>query len=209
MPKVSILAGDYSKVDAAKGFSTYAGDTPPKGVYRTKATMWKIVDNSAGDQMLKIIFEIAEPKGSKKAKYNGYAIWHNSNLTEKGAPFANAMLDALGIPRKAVWGGGIITSKDDVEKIIKIGGKSPLGLEVMVSTARREYPKGSGDFSLNIVTFLGKPEEADEDSDDDDDEDDDEDEKPAKSKPSKSKSDDDDDEDDDDDDEDDEDDDSF
>lgn len=180
MPKVKIAAGDFSGVDAAVGFNDYVGPTPPKGVYRTKTTLWRLTTNSKGDQMFKIIFTIDEPKGSKNAKYNGYAIWHNANLTQKSAPFVNAMLDALGVSRKAVWVAGVVTSRENPEDVVKIGGKSPIGLVVAISTRRKEYPVGSGEWQLEARTFLEASEadlsEVDEDDDDDEDfEDDDED----------------------------------
>lgn len=169
MPKVKIQAGaNLASVDAAKGF--YAGDVPPRGLYRCRTKLFKLVENASGNQMFKIVFEIAEPKGSKKSKYNGYGIWHNANLTEKSAPFVNAMLDALEIPRKAVWGGVVVTSKNDDEKVLKIGTKSVLDIEVMVNTKREQY---KGDDKLTAVSFLPATEASEDADEDDDDEDED------------------------------------
>lgn len=194
MPKIKIQAGaNLASVDAAKGF--YAGDVPPRGLYRCRTKLFKIVENSSGNQMFKIVFEIAEPKGSKKSKYNGYGIWHNANLTEKSAPFVNAMLDALEIPRKAVWGGVVITSKTDDEKVLKIGSKSVLDIEVLVNTKREQY---KGDDKLTAVSFLPASAADEDDESDDEDEDEDED-SPETDEDDDEDSDDDDDEDEDDD----------
>ena len=173
MPKVNLNVKDYSDVDAAEGFNNYAGPTPPKGAYICKTGLFRIVDNSSGDPMFKIIFEIAEPKGSKKAQYNGYAIWHNANITQQGAPYLNAMLDALGLPRKAVWSGaagGIVTSKENPEDVVKIGGTKVRGIEVFVTTKRDNYPVGSDEWNLKATSFSSiddVPDRPEEDDDDD------------------------------------------
>lgn len=167
MPKINI-GTDYSGVDAAEGFSDYAGPTPPKGLYRTVVSKWWLVKNKNDDPMFRVILEIAEPKGSEKHRYNGYAIWHNVNLTAKSAPFANAFFDALGVARKAVWTGGIVVSQKDDTVVGKIGDKKIAGLSVKVNTRRKEYPVGSGDYKLEGASFL--PDTAKALSDDDGDE---------------------------------------
>lgn len=172
MPRITINVGDFSGVKAAQGFNNYDGPTPPAGSYRIKTGLFRIVTNSSDDPMFKIVLEIAEPKSSEKAKYNGYAIWHNANITEKSAPFTNAMLDALGIDRKAVWAGadgGIVTFKEKPEDVKKIGTKLVKGLEALVTTKRAEYPPGSGQFKLEATSFAAAQAvdpDADPDADD-------------------------------------------
>lgn len=151
MPKISI-GKDFSKTDAAVGFDTYAGPTPPKGVYDTKVTYARLTTNSNDDYMVKMIFTVDEAKGSPKAKFNGYAIWHNANLTEVSAPYVNAMLDALGVNRKKFWDGLVVDPKDG-ETITKFGDKKPDTLRALVTTKRREYPVGSGEWNLSTVSF--------------------------------------------------------
>lgn len=153
MPKVNI-GTDYSGVDAAEGFSDYSGPVPPKGLYRCNVSKWWLVKNRNDENMFKVILEIAEPKGSEKHRFNGYAIWHNVNLTAKSAPFANAFFDALGISRKAVWTGGIVVSQKDDTVVGKIGDKKIAGLSVKVNAKLREFPKDSGDYNLNAASFL-------------------------------------------------------
>lgn len=143
MPKAVINAGDFTGTNAAEGFSEYDGPTPPKGSYKCKVSRWWLKDNSKGDKMFKIVLVIAEPKSSEKARYNGYAIWHNANLTNVGAPFANAMLDAMGLSRAAVWkgeDGGVIVSKKDDEVVGRIGGRNIADLPVtVIGTRKRRY----------------------------------------------------------------------
>lgn len=173
MPKARIKVGDFSGVKATAGFTTYDGPVPPKGLYHVRAKLWKLVENKSGNAMFKILLEINEPKGSDKAKYNGYAIWHNANLTEQGAPYINAMLDAFDINRKGVWangGAGILLSREDTERVVSIAKKKVDGLEVLVTTKRDEWPKGSGDFSLKAVSFAPLNEADDDGGSDDDDE---------------------------------------
>ncbi len=131
MPLAKVKLGEFADIDAAEGFSDYTGKTPPKGMYRTKVKFWKLVTNSKGDPMFKLLLEIAE-KG-EKAKFNGYAIWHNANITKVGAPYLNAMLDALQISRS----GKIVLSAEKEDRVTKIGGKAVDGLEVLVTCARK------------------------------------------------------------------------
>jgi hypothetical protein len=176
MGKLAIRAGDFSGVEAAAGFNNYVGPTPPKGLYRWTTKLWRVKTNSAGDQMFMIVFEIDEPPKSKNAKYNGFASFHNANLTEQSAPYVNGLLDALGLSRKAVWtgaGNGVVTSKAAPNDVMKIGTKSVIGIDVMGNAVRKEYPLKSGEFQLEIKTFL--PVNADGDDDEDSDESDDDD----------------------------------
>jgi len=187
MPKVKIKAGDFSGVDAAKGFAAYSGPKPPKGVYKCKVKIWNLKINSSGDQMFKILLEIDEPKGSKKAKFNGYPMWHQANLTEKSAPFVNAMLDAMKVSRKAVWSVGVVTEQGgDINakmgtKVTKIAGKSPVGIEVLVVTKIDNYNDDSKQVPASFLVVpegygseaeeAGDTDAGDEDDEDEDDED--------------------------------------
>lgn len=172
MPKIKIAAGgDFTGVDAAKGFDTYDGPLPPKGVYRLRVKFWKLVESSNGDPMFKIGIEVDEPKGSDKAKYNGAFTMDYRVLMEKTAPFVNAMLDALGLSRKAVWVDGIVTSRDDEEKVLKIGGKVVHGL---LFKARLKHEPYEGEMRIKIGEYLGLASDDAPSDDDDDDDDDDE-----------------------------------
>lgn len=153
VPLAKIKVGDFSDIDAAEGFSDYSGPTPPKGVYLFEVKKWWLVENKNSEPMFKIIFEIAEDKGSEKAKYNGYAVWHYANITEKSAPFLNAMLDALGISRKAVYASKIVLSQEKEDLVVKIGSKAVAGLEVLINTKREEWPKDSDEWRLKAASF--------------------------------------------------------
>jgi hypothetical protein len=116
---------DAAEVDSSSdGF--YDGPTPPKGIYRTQLKFLRVKDNRNGDPRISGLCEIAEPKGSDKAKYNGYGIWVGLNVTKQGAPYINNFLDTFGFNRKAFWGAGGVTvdENDDPPTILKIGTKT-------------------------------------------------------------------------------------
>lgn len=119
---------DAAEVDSSSdGF--YDGPTPPKGVYRTSLKFLRVKDNKNGDPRIGGVCEIAEPKGSEKAKYNGYGIWLGMNVTKQSAPYINNFLDTFGFNRKAFWGAGGVTIDEADENgsgmlILKIGTKA-------------------------------------------------------------------------------------
>ena len=163
MPKVRLNVGDFDPDAApATGFSNYSGDTPPAGLYRCQAKLWRLTKASTGNTMIKVIFEVAEPKGSPKAEFNGYAIWHNLVLTKKSSPFVNAALAALGINPKAL-GTDVVVKPDKTTDIIAIGGKRVQGLPVLVTTKRETY---EGNVKLAATSFAAAS-KADADAEDD------------------------------------------
>jgi hypothetical protein len=151
MPKANVRLGEFADIEPAAGFTDYTGPVPPAGLYHCTLKWMKLTKNGSGDPMFKVIFEVSEPKGSEKAKYNGYAIWHNANITRVGAPYLNAMLDALGLGRSD----DIILSDDGgkEERVVKIGRKKVDGLTVLVNTKRKEWPEDSGDWTLAARAF--------------------------------------------------------
>lgn len=153
MPQARIKVGDFSDIDAAEGFSDYSGPLPPKGLYNFTVKWWKLAPNKNKDPMFTVLLEIHEPKGSPKAIYNGYVIFHNANITETGAPYLNAMLDAFGIPRKAVYQSKIVLDPEKTERVLKIGGVKVVGLQVAGATQRKEYPPDSDEWKLEVKAF--------------------------------------------------------
>lgn len=129
MPKVSLP--NFDDIEPAGDFVNYVGPVPPRGLYRTKLGTVKLVKNNSGDPMFKLVYEIDEPEGSPKARYNGYAIWHNANMTRKSAPFVKAMFIALGFPGTPK---NVVTEDDGSVK--KIGGTVLRGLSVLVNAGR-------------------------------------------------------------------------
>jgi hypothetical protein len=71
--------------------------------------------NKNNDHMLNCLVEICEPGASKKANYNGYGFWWNSNITDEGAGYINQFLDAISGEdarvKKAFWNGKCRTNK--------------------------------------------------------------------------------------------------
>lgn len=162
MPKVTFNVGDMSDVDAAQS-KFYDGEVPPKGTYRTKVALCKLKTTQKGDPMLTFVFEIAEPKGSDKSRYNGYGIWHNAVLLSQSAPFINGMLDGLGIARPNLWRGGVVTDPKDEDIVVRIGKVKVAGLTTVVNTKRRIY---NDEPQLSIVNFFKDDDGDDGDVDD-------------------------------------------
>lgn len=130
MPKIANFGGGAKNAELDLDDSTfYDGPVPPKGVYRGKLKRLALKKNKNGDWMFNGVVEINETSRHKK-QYNGYGAWFNQNITESGAPFVNAFLDALGLSKaqkKAFWGStGVKTetgdSKDGPHPVEAIGG---------------------------------------------------------------------------------------
>ena len=79
--------------DARAESKEWTGPPPPNGVYRTKLKKLFIKPNNSGVQMLCGLAEIID-KDHPKAR--GYGIWFQQNIDEKGAPYVNQVLDAIG-----------------------------------------------------------------------------------------------------------------
>lgn len=150
MPKVRLNVGDFDPDAApATGFSNYAGPVPPAGLYRCRAKLWRLTKASTGNTMIKVIFEIDEPKNSEKSEYNGYAIWHNLVLVKKASPFVNAALVAMGINPKAL-SNDVVVKPDKTTDIVAIGGKKVNGIPVLVTAKRATF---EGNIKLEATSF--------------------------------------------------------
>lgn len=157
--------------DDLEDYDVYEGDLPPKGVYRCTLKFLRLKENSNGDPMLNGLLVINEPKGSKKAQYNGYDFWFNQNVTKQGAPYLNNFLSAL-VPedkvaalRKAFWGQKVMLDKNEPPNVVSIGtlkllDKTPL---LMVNTKKKQY---NGEDSLDVSKFMRvKDDDAADDAD--------------------------------------------
>jgi hypothetical protein len=98
----------------------YSGPIPTeRGVYSCYVKIFDLVTNKNGDPMLKGLAVVDVPKKHKFAKYNGYGIWFQQNITDQGKPFVNQLLSALSDGsaehaariRKAFWTVGAQTEK--------------------------------------------------------------------------------------------------
>lgn len=123
MPKVTSWGKgvDSGLADAeGTGFTTYDLEKlglPPKGTYRFRMKLLKLKMNKNGEPMLNALFEIEEPakvagKANTKAKYNGYGMWWNGNVTPQGAGFVNNFLDAFKFNRKMFWNKELVHDND-------------------------------------------------------------------------------------------------
>ena len=94
MPNIKFKAGAKA-ADAKAAKVGYTGPRPPKGVYRVKVKRLTLTVNKNDDFMLNCVAEINEPKGSPKAKFNGYGVWWNGNVTDDSAGYVNQFLDSI------------------------------------------------------------------------------------------------------------------
>lgn len=94
MPKIKLglNAQDKAALDKAaeeNSFSRYDGEIPPNGLYKAvikvvnyMTSKDKVVNGETveGKPQLRAVVEIKEPKGSEKAEFNGYALFHYITL---------------------------------------------------------------------------------------------------------------------------------
>lgn len=174
--------------------SFYNGPVPPAGPYTGKLKILWLVTNKNNDPMLKGMVELKAEKGHKNAKYDGYGVWFNLNVTDQGAPFINQFLAAisdgteLGIKKlkRAFWDGGITTEKplpkkphESAGEVIKIGtwkSGSPEGTTtISITTKKSVNPKDDSE-KLDVRRWLmpAVPEEEEYDEDEDGDDEDEE-----------------------------------
>lgn len=163
------------------GVKDYAGPPPPSAAYRVRLRRLTMDENTAGPCFL-LLMEINEPKGSPRAKYNGFGIWANQNINDKGAGYINAMLEAIadGSPeaKDGFWESGAKAKQDEkgawqVKKLGDFVVNSPdCDFEFVVTT---KAGKHKGKHKLDIRSYIPLSEsnlDADDGADDDDDYDD-------------------------------------
>jgi hypothetical protein len=172
-----------------EGGARYAGKTPPKGVYRGKVRFLKLRGkvvkgkfqmqlNRSQDPMIAGAVVIDEPKNSPKAKYNGYLVNFNQNISKVGAPYVNTMLDAFSGGsepyRRSFWKDFV--SVDDTGLITFMGKAryTDNTVEVLIATKDGKNPT-SGERTLEVASWMMKGADTGPDDDEDEDEDADED----------------------------------
>lgn len=186
--------------DKVSGIKDYAGPKPPSGAYKVVLKRLTVEEN-AGGPCLKILMEIQDT--GPRAKYNGFGIWSQQNMTDKGAGYVNQFLEAIGGTqvKDDFWELGARTKPDEkkiyhVKKIGEFTVNSPSikGIELVVTTSAGRY---KGKDKLDVRSYLSlsesnldaddveefeeefeeedlvDDEDADEDADEDEDEDDD------------------------------------
>lgn len=163
---------------------------PPRGVYRfvlkrLQATETGPNSNNPGTPMMKMVCEILEPKGTKKAKYNGYGIWFYRTVEEENANRVNQFLMSLMAGTKltaakkktvlkAFWEGNVVTETVGANDFITKIGTWTLpkdGIEVAANTQPDSYnsEKRLAISSLIPITDAPAPVPADEDDVDEED----------------------------------------
>lgn len=139
------------------GGKRYEGPVPPRGVYRGVLKRLGIKNNAKGNPMLYGMIEFRAKAKSPDAKYDGYGLWLQQNVTDQGKGFVNQFLDALtdGTDearkklRTQFWNGGI-----DAEKSLRDGDpKSDGGHISRLGSLKVNSPEGS--IPILVSTKLG------------------------------------------------------
>jgi hypothetical protein len=120
---------------------------PKPGPYLATCKRLQATESKNGNPMLRMVFEIAEPKGTKKALYNGYSIWQHQVVSRDLAGTVNAFLHALfdGKPTaqrrkliEAFWSGNV--TLDDGRFVTKIGTfRIPKAILMRINTRPDSY----------------------------------------------------------------------
>lgn len=129
--------GDFSGVEPDSVPNMYDEAThgiPPKGPYlceviRLHAGLTGEQSKDPGSPKLVLGVSIAEPKGTKKAKYNGYAMWRHMTINEGFAGRINALLQALMANSKA-FAGDTAAAKKKRAAVINAFWNDPKGIQV-------------------------------------------------------------------------------
>lgn len=181
---------DVAEAAEDQGSGFYSGPVPQeKGVYPCKLKKFELVTNRKGDPMIKAMAVIDAPKGHKFAKFNGYAIWFQQNVTDQGKPFVNQLLNALSdgteensrAIRSAFWSGGMTAenklpsepskSAGSILKIgpLKFGTKLEEGkIEILIAGKPGKDQNDQPKLDAGRYIMPQPPAEDDEDDDDDD-----------------------------------------
>ena len=115
----ALTAADVDSADV--GFTPYAGDIPPAGVYRFTLKRSKFTTfESSGNQGLTNLFELDGSWKAEHRKYDGCPMWDRVTFTKAAAGFVKAFAEALGVSSRDILN-NVIT--DDEQLVTKIGAK--------------------------------------------------------------------------------------
>lgn len=149
---------DADEPEELQTFDAYDGPTPPAGVYHFVLKRLSVRENRNKDDMLNGLVEIRMPKGDERAKYNGWSVWFNQNVTDQGKPYVLQFLKALGLTWNDFMRKTVFESDERPTKIVKIGnmkfndGNEPAvraTIKMGKASADGQYPA-----SLGIGTWL-------------------------------------------------------
>ena len=127
MPKISWAATDdgaltADDIDQAEdGFTPYAGDLPPGGVYRFKLRRMKFKEAGTGTQGINALFELDGGWKKAHAQFDGCPMWDTVWMTKGSAAFAKAFGAALGVTAADLVS-RVVTDEDGF--ITRIGKKT-------------------------------------------------------------------------------------
>jgi hypothetical protein len=198
----AIKFGNVTNVQGAAeelgGF--YSGPAPKeKTAYSCYVQSLELKTNKNTEPMVVGLAIVDFPKSHKLAKFNGFGIWFQQNVTDQGKPFVNQMLNGLSDGteeqsakiRKAFWTGGCVTKDPLPSKasstagpILRIGPLKLTDLEdkkIRVILFCKPDTDNKGNDILTVMRYIMKEVESDDEYDeeeydetDDDEADDDE-----------------------------------
>lgn len=172
MPK---LKRQTSQVEDS-GFAVYDGDEPPRGVYRGKIKQCRLRESKNGNLYFNCLVELEGNEGAKK-QYNGWPGWTMITLTDKDANIRREKSFYRAVCGKedvdVVYNDLDKGSEEDRGKVTKIGGKSPIGVPVLLEVRTEMYEgqqRSRGDSILPAKAAeeradAGEPDEPEEDDD--------------------------------------------
>lgn len=154
--------GHLDEVDTdSSGFEIYDGPTPKPGIYTAKIKVMRVKMSKAGNAYFSILTEFCDDSSADKAETVGFPLW--VNITPGDAEVQQIRTAQL---FRAICGkkGPNVTHEelDDGGKVLKVGGKDPLGTEVRVEVKREVYEGESRAVAQSILPSKAKKEEAEE-----------------------------------------------
>lgn len=172
MPKAT-WGLDENEPEELNSGPIYKGEKPPPQYYRVKVDFLAVKLNSSADKMISGRVLIDEPEGSSKAQFNGYPIWVNQNVTDKGAPFLKKFINAFGISwsdfnnKTVLEEGKIEQTKGIGVRIVKLGGKPVDKLPLAGVVTKDNLYEGKVSLSPQSATWTSLDEDSEVSSSDD------------------------------------------
>jgi hypothetical protein len=172
------IAGKTTEELANAKSGRYTGKTPPRGMYKgtlrflsvrgkKEKGKFKPQLNRNNDMMIKGAISIKMT--GAKAKYNGYLINFNQNVSEQGTPYVNQLLDAISGGseqyRQEFWAKFVAVDPDG--NITHIGNSryTDNTIELFVNT--KDGKNQAGERTLEVAAFLLTQDENSDDEDED------------------------------------------
>jgi hypothetical protein len=143
--------------DSGAQFEPYDGPIPPKNAVLRLALKWaRVTAFNSGNGGLTMLFEVAEPKSSPKAKYNGCPIFNRLVDVDTQTFKIKQFMSAIGGTGRH-WAATVTTKDDrDNEVVVKWGNVMAEGLYVRAQMDRETY---EGEPRAVVGRFLPKRED--------------------------------------------------